>query len=302
MRMLITTDGSYRGTNVARFSSLIARPAMAQVTLMGIAASSASRAPFEQYLEALSTRLFGGSGCEVTLKIETGPAEDVILNEVDQHFYHLVCIGWYRRYGLRRLLYGSITRYLGQHVPVPLLVVNSQAEGLERILICTSGERAGETDAYFGGMIAALVGADVTMLHVMSQIALTSDAQLADLEQDYTALQERGSREGTHLKRTLDILAEQGVPPEKRRAKVRHGLVLDEINQEAHQGDYDLVVFGAHQVPENRSQRGLRSLLQENIADQILTSAKRPVLIVRALNDKPWLANRAVQNESDPGG
>jgi nucleotide-binding universal stress UspA family protein len=299
--MLITTDGSYRGTNVARFSSLIARPAMAQVTLMGIAASSASRSHFEEYLEALREHLFEGSGCDVTLKIETGPAEEGILNEVDQHFYHLVCIGWYRRYGLRRLLYGSITRYLGQHVPVPLLVVSSQAEGLERMLICTSGERAGETDAYVGGTVAALVGADVTMLHVMSQIALTPDAQLEDLEEDYTALQERGAREGTHLKRTLNILAEQGVPAEQRRAKVRHGLVLDEIIQEVRQGSYDLVVFGAHQVPENRSQRGLRALLQENIADQILTSVKRPVLIVRALNDRQWSIKPEAQNEATPG-
>jgi hypothetical protein len=54
-----------------------------------------------------------------------------------------------------------------------------------------------------------------------------------------------------------------GVRPENRHAEVKHGLVLDDL-QEANKGKYDLVVIGAHEVPRERSWRELRELLQEN--------------------------------------
>jgi len=58
-------------------------------------------------------------------------------------------------------------------------------------------------------------------------------------------------------------------------AVIRHGLVLDEIVAEAQEGQYDLLVTGAHITP------GLNARLVDDLSADILLAANRPVLIVR---------------------
>ncbi len=301
MHILIVTDGSEKGRDAAMFAALLARPAGAAVTLLGTTGQPSRQKSLRSHLQELSHALFDDSECMVTIKVESGYAEEVILQELSEHFYHMVVIGWYQRRGIRRFVLGSVARYLGQHVEVPLLVVSNSNESIQRMLICTSGELAGETDAQFGGAIAALIDAEVTLLHVMSQIALIPDARLEDLEEDAPALIERGAREGIHLTRGLEILAEAGIPEERSSAKVRHGLVLDEIIREANEGNYDLIVVGAHQVPSDRGWKELRSLLQEDMCDHILTHVRRPVLIVHALDDREWFSQTIQEQEQEQG-
>ncbi len=290
MDILIAIDDSPRSTAVIQFGALFARPAAARVTLLGVAPTSATQAPLRAALEAAREAYFQGSGCEVAIAMRAGAAEEEILAQSHEHFYQLVIIGWYQRRGISRFILGSVARYLGQHVPASLLVVSDPRPLVQRMLICTSGEVPGELHARIGGNLAALVGAEVTVLHVMSQLALIPDAPFEDLERDAPDLIRQGTREGRHLQRVLDILGEVGVPPERRHARVRHGLVLDEIIREAREGDYDLVVTGAHGVPPSRRWARLRALLQENITDHILTHIRRPVLIARALSEEEWAA------------
>lgn len=280
MNILIVSDGSTTGANTVRYASLIAVPASATVTLLGITPNPKHVPRLQEHLRSLNLELFEGSACKVEMRVEIGQVETITLTTVDTQSYGLVIIGAYQRHGLRRFLYGSTARYLAQHVPVPLIIVSRPRAKLQKILICTSAENPGEKNARIGGKIAAMVGSQATMLHVLSQVALVPNAP-DDLEEDADTLIERRAREGVHLTRTLDILAEAGIAPEKRIAKVRHGLVVDEIVSEARQHDYDLVVMGAHGIPEDRGQRSLRALLQENITDQILTQLRRPMMIVR---------------------
>jgi nucleotide-binding universal stress UspA family protein len=69
----------------------------------------------------------------------------------------------------------------------------------------------------------------------------------------------------------LELLEPLGV---QLQAKVRHGLVVEEILTEAKSGDYDLVVIGAHQS------RGWERYLLDDLARQIVQQADRPVLVV----------------------
>ena len=112
----------------------------------------------------------------------------------------------------------------------------------------------------------------MTLLHVMSQLPLAQDAVAEDLEASAEELIRRGSREGAHLSRMLDLLATEG---QSARAVVRHGLVRDEIIAEAREGRYDLLVTGAHVTP------GLNARLVDDLSADILLAANRPVLVVR---------------------
>jgi nucleotide-binding universal stress UspA family protein len=56
---------------------------------------------------------------------------------------------------------------------------------------------------------------------------------------------------------------------------VRHGLVVDEILNEARPADYDLVVIGA------RRAEVWQQLLLDNLARDIVTRVQLPVLVVK---------------------
>jgi nucleotide-binding universal stress UspA family protein len=60
-----------------------------------------------------------------------------------------------------------------------------------------------------------------------------------------------------------------------RRPKVRHGFVIDEILAEAQEGDYDLLIIGAHVA------RGLSRWLLDNVTARLLEETQLPVLVVR---------------------
>ena len=110
------------------------------------------------------------------------------------------------------------------------------------------------------------------MLHVMSQITAASGVPDDQLRADADQLIKARAPEGEWLERDLALLA---VPQIRPRAKVRHGTVIDEILEEAQEGDYDLVVVGAHQ------DEGWQRWLLEDITHKVITLVDRPVLVVR---------------------
>jgi nucleotide-binding universal stress UspA family protein len=75
-----------------------------------------------------------------------------------------------------------------------------------------------------------------------------------------------------HLETALNTLKSAGVSCA---AKVRHGLVVDEIAAEARDGDYDLLVIGAHLA------RGLSRWLLDDVTAHVLEETRVPVLVVR---------------------
>ena len=83
---------------------------------------------------------------------------------------------------------------------------------------------------------------------------------------------ESDTPEGRTLQQDLALFTSKGIQP---RMEVRHGLVVDEILNEAQAGDHDLIVIGAHH------EEGWQRLLLDDIALQITNRADRPILIMR---------------------
>ena len=176
---------------------------------------------------------------------------------------------------------------------MPVLLVQGERDSVERMLICTAAGEQGLASVGFGGRVAHLAGARITVLHVMSQVLATPvlpragalqvmpqtpappdepGAQLSDLKASAEQLRRDGTPEGMHLEQALGILKGLSVPAE---ARVLHGLVIDEILAEVHEGDHDMVVVGS------RSVRGWTRFLLDDLSQQIIDCADRPVLVVR---------------------
>jgi nucleotide-binding universal stress UspA family protein len=271
MRILMCTDGSSYAAEALRFGALIAREARDQITLLGVMENPEEERRVVRMLQRTSSAL-----CDDVPHIETlirrGHAAEEILEETEENEYELVIVGSRGRRGITRFLMGSTASRLARYCPSPVLIVKGERRDLSRILVCTGGAESGEKDTDLAGRIAALTGATVTILHVMSQLPLSLDVDARDLECSTRVLLTSDAREGIHLRKALRILKNLGVEGE---AKIRHGLVVDEILSEGREGDYDLVVIGAHVAS------GLERFMLTDTTEQIVLGCDRPVLVVK---------------------
>jgi len=234
-------------------------------------------APIDVGLAELRSRLEVG-GRTPDVRVRHGHAAEEILAEAETHSYDLVVVGAQGRRGLTRFRLGSTASRLARHLPTSLLACRRVPVAVERILLCTSGETPSLATLRFGSSLAVRAGARVTLLHVMSQVALTWASPSDDLADTAETAIARGTREGLHLKHGLEVLAQAGLrhPPT---ARLRHGLVVDEVLAEIRQGDHQLLTIGAHRPPEASA---AYAPYLDDVADRLLTHAPCSVLIVRA--------------------
>lgn len=273
MRILLCTDGSEHGQAALRFGSIIARAASQPATVLGVLEEKKDRRLLDRALVEAQEWLAGAPAPE--LKVRKGHPAEEILKEAEAGAYDLVVLGARGRRGITRFLVGSTAERVARHSKQPVLIVRGWLEKIERILICTAAGDPGLAAVETGGRVAALVGADATVLHVMSQVPATylSTHDLEDLEGRADDLMAHGSREGVHLEQALALLGDLGVPA---RARVRHGLVVDEIMDEACDGPYDMVVIGTHIAV------GWMRFLLEDVTHQLLSCIDRSMLVAKA--------------------
>jgi nucleotide-binding universal stress UspA family protein len=273
MRILLCTDGSEFGQAALRFGSLIARAAAQRATILGVLEDAKEGALLDQALAQGREWLLGAPAPE--LKVRAGHPAEEILKEAEAGSYDLVVLGARGRRGVTRFLMGSTSERVARHSAAPVLIVRGRPEKLDRILICTAAGEPGLAAVATGGRLAALLGVEATVLHVMSQVPATylSKHDLEDLEGQAEDLMAHGSREGVHLRKALALLADMEVPA---RAIVRHGLVVDEIMEEAGDGSYDVVVIGTHIAA------GWMRFLLEDVTRQLISCIDRAILVTKA--------------------
>lgn len=276
MQILMGTDGTKVAENALRFGAVLARAAQAQITLLGVARSPEA----ENKLRASLAQAEGWLGQPAHEKIRRGHAAEQIIAEANEGHFDLVVVGSRGRRGIARLLFGSVASRLARYAPVPALIVKGHRVTVKRVLACTSGDARGERPIRWGAQIARWLNAELSIVHVMSQMALAGEARLNELSTSAEEAIAADTREGRHFKRLLQIAQEQGVT-KPIQLRLRHGLVLDEVVAEATTGNYDLVVIGAHEVPLGNGLPGFAAYLFDDVADQIISALNLPVLVVR---------------------
>lgn len=279
MRILVTSDGADTLQRAADYTALLASES--DITLLSAFSDEEEREASGEAQSNAAEELEAMQETQIETIVRTADAGAMILEEVERQEYDLVVLGVHLHRKLNRLRPKSLAKHLAGRLSVPLLVVFPAWRKLERILVWTAGEEPDELALRLAGRMASQVDAEVTVLHVMSQVPLSADADVRDLERDADSLIKHRTREGEFLQRALEILGEVGVSPSKYEVKVRHGLTVEEIIDESEEGDFDLIVVGALQVPSQESWHELRELVQEDLAERVLMESSRPVLIAR---------------------
>ena len=272
MRWLISLDGSPRADSAAQFAAELLQPGKDEVVLLGIAARESSLKKLEKSLAALNQSL----GALVSEQlIHFGSTAEVIEKVAGSGSFDIALYGSRGRRGLTKVLFGSVAARLAHAISCSLLVVRKTPEPVKRILICSTLDPFHTAPMEIGKNLAQAVTADVTILHVMSQIPLIDQASLDQLELTAEEAIARRTREGQAL---LDAQQELQAAGLQTHSVIRHGLVIDEILDEVVSGDYDLLVIGSHAGP--RTSRW-QDILVEDITNTVLLDTRCPVLIVR---------------------
>lgn len=293
MYMLIAIDNSPKAGAVLSLGAYLLQSRLAHQApmLLTVARREEERAQAERILvharQALPT-------AHVQTKIRIGRPHQEILHEARKEQYDLLVVGegWRPRRVQARARARAQERLTAMRVaeqaPCPVFVVLGQARPLgqerpiRRILLCDSGAKstlnavgvgAPPLSRFTARLAEWLDGEEeVTVLHVMSQLSAGPGVRGKQLRADVDELVAEHTPEGELVEQDVQALNLPGIHPQ---AKVRHGLVVEEILTEARSGDYDLVVIGAHEG------KGWQRLLLDDLARQILLHIDRTVLVVR---------------------
>lgn len=275
MRLLIPSGGSPHSNAALRLGAYIleAQRVAAAPTILTVIKHEGERSQANDIL-AKARELIGPDVIDVQLKVRVGSPAEEIIAEASEGSYDLVIVGERQKHRLVTRLLGSTATRVVEQAPCPVIIAKGQVGPLQRILLCDSGGMRPSVLNRFATQFVDLFESkvNITVLHVMSQMSAGPGVSGQALRANAEELMQQHTPEGELLAKDVQTLEKLNVHS---LAKVRHGLVVDEILDEARSGNYDLVVIGNYQG------EGWGRFLLENLAHQIVVKMDRPVLVVR---------------------
>lgn len=270
MKILICSDGTPTAESAIRLGESLAVPLKADTTLLGIAEKADDEAQLREAIQKQAETL-RGSGLALNIVVQSGEPVRQIADQTSKTVFDLVVIGA-RWTGASGPYWRSAKTYdVIKSIAPPVLVAIGEQKPLKRFLVCTGGKEFVE-QAVLTGKLAAAVGASVTLLHVMAEPPAMY-ADLVDMEEDVEQLLASRSELGTNLSHQKRELERVGVVAEVR---LRHGIVIDQVFEEALQGNYGLIVTGTSHA------RGLVGhYIMGDLTRSILNRAHCSILVAR---------------------
>lgn len=274
MQILVATGGAPHSEAALQFAAYIAAQTDKIPTVITVIPTEAEQDRAEVVLNR-ARQIFLPTVSEIQTVVRVGHPAEEIIRETETNAYDVVILGERPQHKLMtRFLWSSTAERVLGYAPCPVLIAKGKIAPVQRVLLCDSGNQNSSLLTRVTNQLANLLThhREVTVLHVMSQIAAGPAADCEQLRADAQTLIEQQTPEGKILARDIELLAGLDVHP---RSTVRHGLIVDEILAESVCGDYNLVVIGMHQ------EKGWHRILLDDLARQIVKQVDRPILVVR---------------------
>lgn len=270
MRILIATGGAPHSDAAIRLGGYMAEATGADITLLTVIKNEAGRLQAMAILARAATLL--PTNIDPQKEIRVGHPAEQIVRQAREGNHDLLILGERGRHGLAKRILPLTVEQVLEEMPCPVLMARGPVRAPKRLLLCESGRDPSLLNRLMSQLNPLLATAEaLTVLHVMSQMAAGPGVPGWALRADADELMEEHTPEGELLEEDLEYQEDLRMHLE---AKVRHGLVVKEILEEARSGDYDLVVIGAHQA------KGWERYLLDDLAQEIIDHADRPVLVV----------------------
>lgn len=273
MRVLIATGGPDHTDIGIRQLLVLAESIPMEITVLTVIEQPEGQTTADAILGG-AAKLLDPVLDKVQYKTRIGRPWEEIVRESETGAYDLLFMGQRKSRPLLTRLRGLVTQKVVAHASLPTLIAKRQVVPLKHILICDSGVQSPSLLQLFRNRLPEILSyaSDVTVLHVMSQILAAPGIEEKDLEATADELIKARTPEGMILAQDMAFLEQMDL---KVHAKVRHGLVIDEIVDEARHGDYELVVIGA------RREDGMPRFLLDDLAHELVLDVERPILVIR---------------------
>ena len=242
----------------------------------------------ENYLAGAAGSMAQAGAGTVTLGQAVGPAGDAICEEADRIEADLIVMATHGRSPLGRFWLGSVSRHVVRDAGVPVLLVhpNRQESALQRdngagILVAL--DLSGYAEAILEPVmsLAGLLQAHVTLLHVVEPNYHAADPVTPyPLDQDQTVTEIRRADAQRRLDEIADRLRARGLCVSARVTVAPDAAA--ELLETLEVRKYDLLAMTTHGAG------GIRHLLSGSVADKLIRSAGKPVLVLR-----PWRPSAA---------
>ncbi len=274
MRMLLASVGSKKKKATLHFALEVAQALSAKTTLLGIVDKEEKVEGLERALYKVAQRL-AGRGLPVRFQVEMGQAEEIVIAEMERSTYDLVALGALGGKRSRRGFFNSVGMRIVEQTRSSVLVIKGARPSLSRVLMCVSGTEHGHLSVWAGAALACGLGAQATLLHVVDAMPAMYTG-LERMEETLAELLQSETDKARELKWAAQVIKAKCDISE---LKLRRGIVVDEILREAQAGDYDLIVLGSSQTSG-----GLVRAFLGDLSRQIVSRARRPVLVVRPMD------------------
>lgn len=246
------------------------------LTLLTVVDHESERPSAQEWLSTIAARIScAPARPAVAVETAVGQPGAAIVLAAEESATDLLILGRHVAHGLLdRLFDDNLIVHLLANAPCSVLIAKQPLTELHHLLLCDSGGHAEPLLAHLLERLPAFLhhAAELTILHVMSQISAAPGIAGVQLRASAAELIEKHSPESVLLDQNRQLLPSQTL---HLHPKIRHGFVVDEIEAECEEAAYDMVIIGAHQA------EGWASLLLEDLARKIVARVSQAILILR---------------------
>lgn len=253
------------------YAGMLSRLTGSSMTLLAARERGADPAAVERTLEQAADLL---SDMPVSRHTRVGSAVQSIRDEIQEGSYDLVVLQARRAIRYRQRLGMKIGRLVAVESPISVLVVkDSEHEvSLKNILVCTGGREQANIVIERAADLAAVAGANITLLHVATPVP-TMYTGMDEMDERFEDLLQTDTPTARHLREAAKMLAERDIPAH---LEIRRGEITDEIMRESEAGDYGLIVIGSSPADSR-----IRGWIMGDVPRNLVNHASCPVLVAR---------------------
>lgn len=267
-RILIPLDGSSFSEQAVQLADAF-RGSESETTLLRVVDSEEEAQRATDYLKVAQTRV--GPSARTLVGRAGDPALE-ILAEIRRGKHDLVVLMTRGQRGVKRWVRGSVAEEVLRHTTVPLLLGNPTSDslsgaGIRKILVPVGGDETAEEVLPLVQSIGRAAGAEVILF---TTVRPEPDENTLAYVEEMTTLRQRARRRLEVLAASLERAGLQAS------SVVSIGSPADAILHTAEMFDVDLIALTTH------GRSGLKRWLLGSVAEEVVRSSSKPVLLVRA--------------------
>lgn len=283
--ILFPTDFSDRADDVMQHAAFAARVYGADLHILHVhessSASDVDEAEFQARLDAHARQLRDAGG-EVAVNVVTvvrngeAPAPEII-DYATEEGIDLIVIGTHGRRGVRRMFMGSVAEEVLRSAPCPVLTVRHDDAPLpqprppRRVLVPIDFSEFGIASLRAAKRFVD-DGGEVVLVHAVEEFVPPGVYGL-----EYPSYHDLRADIDQHARREMEEMARSELGDAVRyRIELQTGYAPVAIVEFADEIDADLVVMSTH------GRSGIERMLLGSVAERVVRTSDRPVLIVRS--------------------